>query len=226
MSWKVRFSKLQYRLETHANNFLTNSTFFYIQVATATPGTSEDESSYSSFYSSFLKTDEATSSNEGRGENYKCGSSKNSDEMQWGKMPKLPTRRPNPHWLDSVDLTNDLVYQYQVNAKTLNDVLLADLYALKKFHQVESNKLNNLSSFTNKIQSQPNMVNDQLSQLYLDLELEGLSARLSLESNSSSSGEEETSIKSTRKKRFQHSQLVLIYEENCPLPSNWSYVWT
>lgn len=42
--------------------------------------------------------------------------------------------------------------------------------------------------------TQPMLVNDQLGQLYLDLELEGLSRKLSLEDGitSSSSGEETT----------------------------------
>ena len=69
---------------------------------------------------------------------------------------------------------------------------------------------------------QPDLVNDQLSQLYLDLELEGLSAKLSLESSSSnSSGEEnEKSVKQQRRKKLHYSKLVLVYEENCPLPSD------
>lgn len=97
-------------------------------------GTSEDESSYSSFYSSFLKTDEGpTSSNEGPGENYPC---KNIDEMVWDKMPKTPMKRPNPYWLNNIDLTHELVYQYQIDAKALSDILSADLVAFKKIHQV------------------------------------------------------------------------------------------
>lgn len=63
-------------------------------------------------------------------------------------------------------------------------------------------------------------MNEQLSQLYLDLELEGLSAKLSLgESSQSSSGEEESSSKK-KKKKLQYSKLVLIYEENCPFPES------
>lgn len=68
---------------------------------------------------------------------------------------------------------------------------------------------------------QPDLVNDQLHQLYLDLELEGLSAKLSLESTSSSSGEENlNSVKQQRRKKLHYSKLVLVYEENCPLPSD------
>lgn len=68
---------------------------------------------------------------------------------------------------------------------------------------------------------QPSLVNDQLDQLYLDLELEGLSARLSLgeSSSSGSSGEEENSLK-MRAKRFKYGSIVMIYEENAPLPPN------
>jgi Period protein 2/3C-terminal region len=93
--------------------------------------TSEDESSYSSFYSSFLKTDEGNSSNEGRGET--------TDEMQWGSAPRPPMKRPDPTWLENINLTNELVYQYKVDARTLSDVLNADLYALKNANQVSLN---------------------------------------------------------------------------------------
>lgn len=67
---------------------------------------------------------------------------------------------------------------------------------------------------------QPDLVNDQLSQLYLELELEGLSAKLSLESTSSSSGEENDKSMKQRRKKLHYSKLVLVYEENCPLPSD------
>lgn len=92
-------------------------------------GTSEDESSYSSFYSSFLKSDEGTtSSNEGRAEN--------QNQLEWNKT-KIPlTKRPDPSWLDNIDLTKELVYQYQVDAMILKDVLKADLSLLKKINQV------------------------------------------------------------------------------------------
>lgn len=63
------------------------------------------------------------------------------------------------------------------------------------------------------------MVNDQLDQLYLDLELEGLSARLSIgdTTSGSSSGEEENSAKQ-HKKQIHYSKLMMIYEENAPFP--------
>jgi len=72
-------------------------------------------------------------------------------------------------------LTPDLVYRYQMEDRELGEVLQADLLALENIHQ-------------------PFLVNDQLSQLYLDMELEGLSTRLELEegiTSSSSSGEED-----------------------------------
>lgn len=110
---------------------------FISQTISGTTGTSEDESSHSSFYSSFLKTDEGpTSSNEGRNEKFKYDSGKDMEDMQWEKTPKIPARRPDPHWLDNINVTPELVYRYQVNARTLNDVLNDDLYALKNVHQV------------------------------------------------------------------------------------------
>ncbi|KAL7017493.1 hypothetical protein ACKWTF_010400 [Chironomus riparius] len=156
--------------------------------------TSEDESSHSSFYSSFLKTDEGqTSSNEERNEG--------KDDMQWEKTPKIPIKRPNPHWLDNINVTPELIYRYQISTRTLRDVLKDDLCAMKNIQQ-------------------PDLVNDQLNQLYIDLELEGLSAKLSLESSSGSSGEENYNSVKQRRKKFQYNKLVLVYEENCPLPSD------
>lgn len=63
------------------------------------------------------------------------------------------------------------------------------------------------------------MVNDQLSQLYLDLELEGFSTKLSIESTSGSSGTEDEASAKIRRKKIKYSKLVLIYEENCPIPN-------
>jgi Period protein 2/3C-terminal region len=105
-------------------------------------GTSEDESSHSSFYSSFLKTDEGpTSSNEDRNEKFKYDSGKDTEEMHWEKTPKIPVKRPNPHWLDNINVTPELVYRYQINARSLSDVLSDDLYKLKNIHQVRKEKL-------------------------------------------------------------------------------------
>ncbi|CRL07870.1 CLUMA_CG020824, isoform A [Clunio marinus] len=160
-------------------------------------GISEDESNYSSFYSSFLKTDEApSSSNEGRGEN----STIQNKAIQWDEISKPPIRRANPHWIENINLTNELVFRYQLDARTLKDVLNDDMYTLKKIHQ-------------------PDLVNDQLDQLYLDLEVEDSSTRIALESTSGSSGEEDNSLKLTKKKKIHYSKLVFTYEENCPLPS-------
>jgi hypothetical protein len=104
-------------------------TKFY-QATNAAVGSSEDESSYSSFYSSFLKSDEnPTSSNEGQNEN---------DSDLWDSGTKYPLRRSNPQWLDNVDLTNDLCYKYQINTKTLPETLTADLFSLKKINQVRN----------------------------------------------------------------------------------------
>ena len=77
--------------------------------------------------------------------------------------------------MEDIQVTPDLVYRYQLKDQELKAVLAADLQALEKIHQ-------------------PFLVNDQLSQLYLDMELEGLSTKLKLEegltSSSGSSGEE------------------------------------
>lgn len=59
-------------------------------------------------------------------------------------------------------------------------------------------------------------MNEQLDQLYLDLELQGLSARLSIGDTPSSSSEDEENL--SKKKGIQYGSLVMIYEENAPFP--------
>lgn len=91
-------------------------------------------------------------------------------------------RRPNPPWQENIKITPDLILRYQMNLPEVKDVLKEDLFALKEIHQ-------------------PDLVNDQLDQLYLDLELEGLSARLSLGDSTSgdSSGDDSTSKQKIKK---------------------------
>lgn len=160
-------------------------------------GDDMDESSFSSFYSSFLKTDNSSECN---------GVEKgDSSEMIWDRGSQKVVqarRRPNPPWLDNICLTKDLIYQYQMNERSIKDVLDADMIALKSINQ-------------------PILVNDQLGQLYLDLELEGLSAKLSLSEttsgSSSDSSEPQTRTKMV-KRNMRYNKLVMIYEENAPFP--------
>ncbi|KAL9697523.1 hypothetical protein quinque_000964 [Culex quinquefasciatus] len=157
-----------------------------------------DESSFSSFYSSFLKTDNSSECNgvDKGGE---------SGEMIWdcgSHNVVRAKRRPNPPWLDNICQTKDLIYRYQMNERSIKEVLDADLIALKSVNQ-------------------PILVNDQLGQLYLDLELEGLSAKLSLSdttSGSSSDGSEPQSRTKMVKRNMRYNKLVMIYEENAPFP--------
>lgn len=147
-----------------------------------------EESSYSSLYSSFLRTE--SSSNE--------ESDRKRQELIVNDRPKKLWRRPEPPWLENVTVTSDLIYRYQKTTQTIADVLAADLTSLK-------------------LLTQPGLVNDQLSQLYLDLELEGLSAKLCLSEKNFSCSSEEEDFESGRK-RLGHANLVMFYEENAPLP--------
>lgn len=65
-------------------------------------------------------------------------------------------------------MTPELILRYQMDSKSLQEVLKADKTALKNV-------------------TQPLMVNDQLSQLYLDLELEGFESKLMLDEGITSS---------------------------------------
>lgn len=162
-----------------------------------TNGTSDnmDKSSYSSFYSSFLRTEGSSTEERQEAENSSANHKKAPTQSK-------QITRPPPSWLEGISITSELIYRYQIAERTIKDVLTADMVKLKGINQ-------------------PSLVNDQLDQLYLDLELEGLSARLSLgeSSSSGSSGDEENSLK-MRAKRFKYGSIVMIYEENAPLPPN------
>lgn len=147
-----------------------------------------EESSYSSLYSSFLRTE--SSSNDDM--------DKRRQELMLIERPNKVWRRPEPPWLGNVTVTSDLIYRYQKTTQSITEVLEADLTNLK-------------------LLPQPGLVNDQLQQLYLDLELEGLSSKLCMsEKNFSCSSEDEDS--DILRKRLGHANLVMIYEENAPLP--------
>ncbi|XP_046977257.1 period circadian protein isoform X5 [Vanessa cardui] len=150
----------------------------------------DEESSYSSFYSSFFKTDSG-SNEESDGKNTNNGDGKNPNPV--GNTDHLMVR-----------VTSELIYKYQILTKDMDEVLSCDKKKLEKLEQ-------------------PSLVNEQLGQLYLDLQLQGVAAKLTLEegiTSSSSSGEESyvtTKTKIRRRKR-EYSKLVMIYEEDAPLP--------
>ncbi|XP_046977259.1 period circadian protein isoform X7 [Vanessa cardui] len=127
--------------------------------------------------------------------------------LQQSFVPQIP----NMHSLgistqnyEEVRVTSELIYKYQILTKDMDEVLSCDKKKLEKLEQ-------------------PSLVNEQLGQLYLDLQLQGVAAKLTLEegiTSSSSSGEESyvtTKTKIRRRKR-EYSKLVMIYEEDAPLP--------
>ncbi|XP_045509688.1 period circadian protein-like isoform X2 [Colias croceus] len=167
----------------------------------ATNEKTDEESSYSSFYSNFFKSE--------------SGSAEESDVKKRSMDPippyesqqakKVARRKMDPPWMEHVCVTSELIYKYQVLPKTMEEVLSCDKKRLETLEQ-------------------PTLVNEQLGQLYLDLQLEGVAARLTLEeglTSSSSSGEENFSrspkVQGRRRKR-EYSKLVMIYEEDAPLP--------
>jgi len=88
-------------------------------------------------------------------------------------------RRRDPPWLEGVQLTPELIYEYQMHPKTLSEVLKADMDTMKNFNQ-------------------PLLVNDQLGQLYLDVE-DGI---MSSGSDSGNSNDGWTQLESQVKIKF------------------------
>ncbi|XP_015432079.1 PREDICTED: period circadian protein [Dufourea novaeangliae] len=163
---------------------------------------SVDESSSSSFYSSFLyKSSESSCNPDQKPTEYLP---ENNAKQQQDK------RRKEPPWLEGVQLTPELIYEYQVHPKTLQEVLEADMDALKTLNQ-------------------PLLVNDQLGQLYLDLEVEGFETKLVLEDGMTSSGSDSGSSNGSwtagtmsqqmhGRRMVKYGKFVMIHEENAPLP--------
>lgn len=148
-----------------------------------------EESSYSSLYSSFLRTE--SSSNE--------ETDRRRPELLIFERPKKVWRQQEPPWMDRVTNTSDLIYRFEKTSKALSDVLQADLTILK-------------------LLTQPGLVNEQLDELYLELELEDLAAKFSPSEKNFSNSSEDEDIGGGAEKRMPHANLVMIYEENAPLP--------
>ncbi|KAK0072519.1 hypothetical protein PV326_014388 [Microctonus aethiopoides] len=85
-----------------------------------------------------------------------------TSRVEWSQQDEM--LRMVPPWLEKVNMTSEIIYQYQMSPRTLSEVLEADMNTLKNLHQ-------------------PLLVNHQLDQLYLDLELEGFDTKLILEEN-------------------------------------------
>lgn len=159
-----------------------------------------DDSS-SSFYS-LLKTDKSDESLRSSSEN-----DTKQDETVWqpGKKGegKLRPIKKVPPWIEDINVTPELILKYQLRERPLDQVLSQDLQALESI-------------------SQPELVSEQLSQMYLDLEVEGVPHHLMLEeagsSSSESSGDESKSMKQKQKRYMEYDKMVILFEEDAPLP--------
>ncbi|XP_024080859.1 period circadian protein isoform X2 [Cimex lectularius] len=160
-----------------------------------------DDSSYHSSFYSFLKTDKSDSSLKSSSENDK------TEEVSWPTSSKpRPIRKVAP-WVEDINVTPELILRYQLEERELDEVLKEDLLLLERIHQ-------------------PNLVNDQLNQMYIDLELEGLSKQLTLEELSSSSElsndeAKPTSYSAQQKKTrsyMEYDRMTILFEEDAPMP--------
>ncbi|XP_050684139.1 period circadian protein isoform X2 [Leptidea sinapis] len=164
----------------------------------------DDESWFSSFSSHIYKS-ETGSPEESE---MKKKSTISSLQTNRQTINKVAMKKIDPPWLDDVCLTPEIIYKYQVKTRSLAEVLAEDK---KKLEALE----------------QPSLVNEQLSQLYYELKLEGLPEKLTLEegiTSSSSSGDDTTSNTEDRRRKREHGKLVIIYEEDAPLPSPTEHV--
>ncbi|XP_014613255.1 PREDICTED: period circadian protein isoform X2 [Polistes canadensis] len=163
-----------------------------------------NESSSSSFYSSLLYKSSESNCNPDQKTTEQV-----AENSQEAAKVKHAIHRRDPPWLEGVQLTPELIYEYQLRPKTLNEVLESDMDSLKKI-------------------SQPLLVNEQLGQLYFDLELEGFGTKLMLEDGITSSESDSGSSNSSwigltsqhkqKRRMVKYGRLIMIHEENAPLP--------
>ncbi|KAJ2954444.1 hypothetical protein O0L34_g2714 [Tuta absoluta] len=162
----------------------------------------DGESSYSSFYSSFFRT-EASGSQDEYSDAQKMERALGTKNTHYVPPSPIARRKTDPPWTEQVCVTSELVYKYQIRTRNIDDVLKADKAKMNKTEQ-------------------PSLVNDQLGQLYLDLQLEGVAARLTLEegitSSSGSSGEEGSSHPNKTRRKRNFNKLAIFYEEDAPFP--------
>ncbi|BET00504.1 Period circadian protein [Nesidiocoris tenuis] len=162
-----------------------------------------DDSSYQSSFYSFLKTDKSDESMKSSSENEK------PEERRWCSRKDAenrPVRKVAP-WIENVNVTPDLMLKYQLKERGIEETLKDDATLLEKIKQ-------------------PSLVNDQLSQMYEDLELEGLSKTLTLEegmtSSSESSGDDTKAPKFSgmkrRKRYMEYDKMTILFEEDAPMP--------
>lgn len=151
----------------------------------------------SSFFDSQLRTDESYESDKASKDDTMAAIKELNHGLAVGNKKRIQI----PHWMKNIQSTPDLVLRYQVRTKEVEEVLKSDLRVLKEINQ-------------------PDMVNEQLNQLYLDLDLElesqGQVGHIKIGDTPTNSSEDEENM-SKKKKNTHFSKLSLIYEENAPV---------
>ncbi|XP_008209246.1 period circadian protein isoform X4 [Nasonia vitripennis] len=106
-----------------------------------------------------------------------CHKSKESRVSQMRKVFDMV--RKEPPWNVGAKLTPELIYKYQKKSESLDEILKADLDFLRR-------------------SKQPNLVNEQLGQLFHDLEIQGLGSKLLLDDAGTNSASDNSSDDSER----------------------------
>lgn len=113
----------------------------------------EESSCYSSSYSSFLKTDTGSGSNDDSTFSNKINRTDDVSYLFFGvwlwvlaqlrfqeilkqRRKTYPMRKKDPPWVESVSVSPNLIYKYQMAVKNLDEILQLDLNTLKNSEQV------------------------------------------------------------------------------------------
>ena len=113
-----------------------------------------------------------------------------------------PTSRRIPPWMEAVSGSPEMAYKYQLPGRNTHDVLEADRERLCSLQQ-------------------PGLLNNQLFQLYTEMEAEqreGVNQAVEEGENSTGSSTDDTSRRVDLRRRSEEFRRTMLYEENAPFP--------
>ena len=112
------------------------------------------------------------------------------------------SQRRIPPWMEAVSGSAEMAYQYQLPGRNTRDVLEADRERLSALQQ-------------------PSLLNNQLFQLYTEMEAEqreGVNQAVEEGENSTGSSTDDTSRRGDLRRRSEEFRRTMLYEENAPFP--------
>lgn len=107
-----------------------------------------ENSSYSSLYSSVMKTENCSSEYNKPAEVVVIHAQSNENLLtrcilfaqdisaEYSQQHHIPNKRPKPSWMENVELNNDVIFKYQMPENCISETLSGDLNFLNEHKQV------------------------------------------------------------------------------------------